>query len=44
MYLIADPYTGQCHAHTQPKDGEYRTDRTLDFGDPFVSGLKRAQA
>ncbi|MBB5120578.1 Uma2 family endonuclease [Streptomyces eurocidicus] len=34
VYVIADPYTGQCHVHTVPKDGEYRANRTLDFGDP----------
>ncbi|MGI5530457.1 Uma2 family endonuclease [Streptomyces syringium] len=34
VYVIVDPYTGQCHVHTEPKDGEYRAKRTLDFGDP----------
>ncbi|MFI1254229.1 Uma2 family endonuclease [Streptomyces netropsis] len=34
VYVIVDPYTGQCHVHTEPKDGEYRANRTLDFGDP----------
>ncbi len=35
VYVIADPCTGQCHVHTVPKDGEYRTNRTLDFGEPI---------
>ncbi|RLV09054.1 hypothetical protein CTZ27_06830 [Streptomyces griseocarneus] len=35
VYVIADPYSGQCHVHTVPKDGEYRANRTLDFGDPI---------
>lgn len=34
VYVIADPYTGQCQVHTEPKEGEYRANRTLDFGDP----------
>lgn len=25
---------GRCHVHTEPKDSEYRANRTLDFGDP----------
>jgi Uma2 family endonuclease len=33
VYLIVDPYTGQCHLHTRPKGGEYRANLTLDFGD-----------
>ncbi|MEY9936233.1 Uma2 family endonuclease [Streptacidiphilus sp. MAP5-52] len=32
--LIVDPYTAQCHLFTLPKDGEYRNELTLDFGDP----------
>ncbi|WP_181791717.1 Uma2 family endonuclease [Streptomyces phytophilus] len=45
VYLIVDPYTGKCHVHTLPKDGEYHVGTTLDFGvdidltDPPV-GLK----
>lgn len=35
VYMIADPYAGQCHIHTVPKDGEYRTNRTFDFGAPI---------
>ncbi|MGK5546737.1 Uma2 family endonuclease [Streptomyces sp. URMC 127] len=34
VYLIADPYTGLCHLHTLPKDGEYRGYLKLDFGQP----------
>ncbi|WP_326796555.1 Uma2 family endonuclease [Streptomyces sp. NBC_01808] len=32
VYLIVDPYTGKCHLHLMPKDGEYRVETTLDFG------------
>ncbi|MEV4431524.1 Uma2 family endonuclease [Streptomyces sp. NPDC049555] len=35
VYVIADPYTGQCHVYTVPKDGEFRAYRKLDFGDPI---------
>ncbi|MEU1377294.1 Uma2 family endonuclease [Streptomyces triculaminicus] len=35
VYVIADPYTGRCQVHTVPKDGEYRANRTTDFGDPL---------
>ncbi|MGW0546075.1 Uma2 family endonuclease [Streptomyces altiplanensis] len=34
VYLVADPYTGQCHLYTLPKGDEYRGELTLDFGDP----------
>ncbi|MEN2421856.1 Uma2 family endonuclease [Streptomyces rimosus] len=34
VYLLVDPYTGKCHLFTVPKDGEYRAERTLDFGEP----------
>lgn len=33
VYVIADPYTGECHVHTQPRGGQYRASLTLDFGD-----------
>ncbi|MFI6370954.1 Uma2 family endonuclease [Streptomyces sp. NPDC050546] len=33
VYLIVDPYTGRWHLHTQPKDGEYRGELSLDFED-----------
>lgn len=33
VYLIVDPYSGRCHLFTQPKDGEYRAERTYDFGE-----------
>ncbi|WP_223267877.1 Uma2 family endonuclease [Streptosporangium nondiastaticum] len=34
LYLIADPYTGRCHLHTLPKDGEYWGNLTVKFGQP----------
>ncbi|HEY9438488.1 MAG TPA: Uma2 family endonuclease, partial [Streptomyces sp.] len=34
VYLIADPYTGTWHLHTLPKDDEYRSVLSLDFGTP----------
>jgi Uma2 family endonuclease len=33
VYLIVDPYTGRWHLYTLPKDGEYRSELSLDFGD-----------
>ncbi|MEU3171499.1 MULTISPECIES: Uma2 family endonuclease [unclassified Streptomyces] len=33
VYLIVDPYTGEWHLHTQPKDGKYHVDVTFDFGE-----------
>jgi Uma2 family endonuclease len=33
VYLIVDPYTGTWHLHTLPKDGAYRGELTLDFGE-----------
>ncbi len=32
VYLIADPYQGRCHVHTDPKDGDYTTCTRVDFG------------
>jgi Uma2 family endonuclease len=32
VYLIADPYQGKCHLHTQPKDGEYLSELSVTFG------------
>jgi Uma2 family endonuclease len=32
VYLIADPYQGKCHVHTQPKDGEYLSELSVGFG------------
>ncbi|MFJ8858583.1 Uma2 family endonuclease [Streptomyces sp. NPDC102451] len=32
VYLIVDPYTGTWHLHTLPKDDEYRSTLSLDFG------------
>ncbi|WP_414170707.1 Uma2 family endonuclease [Streptoverticillium reticulum] len=35
VYLIVDPYIGQCHVFTEPKDGTYRTGPAVKFGDPI---------
>ncbi|MGW2599352.1 Uma2 family endonuclease [Streptomyces klenkii] len=35
VYLIAAPYTGRCHLHTLPKDGEYWGKLTIEFGKPI---------
>ncbi|MER7793721.1 Uma2 family endonuclease [Streptomyces sp. NPDC097640] len=35
VYLIADPYQRQCHVFTEPKGDEYRSQRTVDFGEPI---------
>ncbi|MEU5657227.1 Uma2 family endonuclease [Streptomyces sp. NPDC047737] len=35
VYLIVDPYTGTWHLHTLPKDDEYRSVLSLDFGTPI---------
>ncbi|MCT9093000.1 Uma2 family endonuclease [Streptomyces sp. ASQP_92] len=35
VYLIVDPYAGEWHLHTLPKDGKYRSELTLDFGAPI---------
>ncbi|WP_443076372.1 Uma2 family endonuclease [Streptomyces sp. NBC_01716] len=32
VYMIVDPYTGRCHVYTAPKDGEYHSHLTVDFG------------
>ncbi|MGC9541765.1 Uma2 family endonuclease [Streptomyces sp. UG1] len=32
-YLIVNPYTGEWHLHTLPKDGEYHVTVKLGFGD-----------
>lgn len=34
VYLIDDPYLGQCHLYTAPKDGTYRLGPAIKFGDP----------
>ncbi|MFD4632680.1 Uma2 family endonuclease [Streptomyces sp. NPDC058284] len=33
VYLIVDPYQGRCLLYTDPKNGEYDTDRKFVFGD-----------
>ncbi|MFF2412508.1 Uma2 family endonuclease [Streptomyces sp. NPDC058092] len=35
VYVIADPYTGTWHLHSLPKDDEYRSVLSLDFGTPI---------
>ncbi|MFF9759662.1 Uma2 family endonuclease [Streptomyces caelestis] len=32
VYLIVDPYTGEWHLHTLPKDGKYHGNARFDFG------------
>ncbi|GGZ45365.1 hypothetical protein GCM10010387_44840 [Streptomyces inusitatus] len=32
VYLIADPYTGKCLLHTDPKDGDYTIETRVSFG------------
>ncbi|MCQ1577298.1 Uma2 family endonuclease [Streptomyces parvus] len=34
VHLIVDPYTGTWHLHTLPKEDEYRSVLSLDFGTP----------
>ncbi|WP_079027342.1 Uma2 family endonuclease [Streptomyces rimosus] len=34
VYLIVDPYLGQCHLYTAPEDGTYRVGPAIKFGDP----------
>ncbi|MBM7054901.1 Uma2 family endonuclease [Streptomyces sp. RHZ10] len=34
VYLIVAPYTGTWHLHTLPKEDEYRSVLSLDFGTP----------
>ncbi|MCF2127564.1 Uma2 family endonuclease [Strepomyces sp. STD 3.1] len=33
VYLIVDPYTGEWHLHTLPKDGEYHSAVSFGFGE-----------
>lgn len=32
VYLIADPYAGECRLFTQPKDGTYLRDTSITYG------------
>lgn len=32
VYLIVDPYSGEWHLHTLPKDGKYHGSVCFDFG------------
>ncbi|WP_413801385.1 Uma2 family endonuclease [Streptomyces iranensis] len=34
VYLIVDPYKKECRLYTQPKDGAYHVESTIDFGVP----------
>jgi Uma2 family endonuclease len=31
VYLIADPYTGKCRLFTQPKEGDYMSDTSINY-------------
>ncbi|MGW2448786.1 Uma2 family endonuclease [Streptomyces sp. NPDC001675] len=33
VYVIADPYRGECHVLTHPKDGRYALEVKADFGE-----------
>ncbi|MFV8184314.1 Uma2 family endonuclease [Streptomyces sp. AF1B] len=33
VYLIVDPYTGEWHLHTLPKDGKYHSEVRFPFGE-----------
>ncbi|KUL37989.1 Uma2 family endonuclease [Streptomyces regalis] len=33
VYLIVDPYSGEWHLHTLPKDGKYHNDVSFSFGE-----------
>ncbi|NJQ02265.1 Uma2 family endonuclease [Streptomyces zingiberis] len=33
VHLIADPYTGKCHAFGRPEGEEYESELTVDFGE-----------
>ncbi|MFA3876587.1 Uma2 family endonuclease [Streptomyces sp. MMCC 100] len=33
VYLIVDPYTGEWHLHTLPKDGKYHACVSFGFGE-----------
>ncbi|WP_171170360.1 Uma2 family endonuclease [Streptomyces sp. I05A-00742] len=35
VYVIVDPYAAQCHVFTSPKADAYRSEVTVDFGDPI---------
>ncbi|MBW1597057.1 Uma2 family endonuclease [Streptomyces sp. JJ38] len=32
VYLVVDPYVGRCRVFTLPKDGDYASELTVDFG------------
>lgn len=33
MYLIVDPYAGEWHLHTLPRDGKYHAAVSFGFGE-----------
>ncbi|MGW4434274.1 Uma2 family endonuclease [Streptomyces sp. NPDC004596] len=33
VYVIADPYRGECHVLTHPRDGKYALEMKADFGE-----------
>ncbi|UFQ16368.1 MULTISPECIES: Uma2 family endonuclease [Streptomyces] len=33
VYLIVDPYQGECHVYTRPGEGAYHVHTTVDFGE-----------
>jgi Uma2 family endonuclease len=33
VFVIADPYRGECRIFTHPKDGKYAVDLKADFGE-----------
>ncbi|MBZ4321742.1 Uma2 family endonuclease [Streptomyces huiliensis] len=35
VYVIVDPYRAQCHVFASPKGNTYRSEVTVDFGDPI---------
>lgn len=32
VYLVADPYQRRCHVYTDPRNGNYRQETSVDFG------------
>ncbi|WP_372409959.1 Uma2 family endonuclease [Streptomyces luteireticuli] len=35
VYVIVDPYTARCHAFMSPKNDDYHSALTVDFGEPL---------
>ncbi|MFE5405298.1 Uma2 family endonuclease [Streptomyces sp. NPDC056580] len=39
VYVVADPYRGECHVLTHPRDGKYALQMKADFGEePDLTG------